>query len=446
MLINRDQLLSKIKAGELITEELLKDIVSFADQQQGKEGPAGRDGRDGLDGAQGPVGPQGPKGETGLPGLPGKDGLPGKIGEQGPIGPEGPQGPKGDSGPVGPQGLPGIKGDKGETGPKGDKGDTPNITVNGIAPDETGDIKVEAGGGGGPVSQAPILLNGGMKSWFGFYGNIIKFESSRKATVPLGFVGKADSKQALPVYPGKVYTVSITRSRLTPTTGNFTLSLPFFTQLEVYSKTSATTGVWVPVETKKLMTYEDKYNNALTSSQLNLKDQHYMTAISFVMPENVSAIFSLRFTVPENNYNLNGEFLPDKPVVVRNSVGFFYGEPDSVETLAYISRPAVQLIDGRSPLGLANGLLGGDLRSRDVLALYPQTVNGIKPDLNGNIAIPGIVSTIDPADLPSISENENGTFDIDKPTPIPEDISFTIKQGGVEKTVNLSQIIEALNL
>ena len=91
--------------------------------------------------------------------------LRGPQGEQGIQGPQGEQGPKGDTGEKGSDGisvthkwsgtileitsasgtssvdLKGEKGDKGETGPQGEQGGVK--TVNGVAPDDTGDVKID---------------------------------------------------------------------------------------------------------------------------------------------------------------------------------------------------------------------------------------------------------------------------------------------------------------
>lgn len=61
----------------------------------------------------------------------------GLQGPQGPQGIQGPQGPKGDTGPVGPTGP------TGPVGPKGESGDVK--TVNGQAPDNYGDVKIQVG-------------------------------------------------------------------------------------------------------------------------------------------------------------------------------------------------------------------------------------------------------------------------------------------------------------
>ena len=93
------------------------DVLSTSWQSIGSlKGPQGERGEPGPQGIQGEIGPEGPKGETG------------QIG---------PQGPQGEQGPAGPQG---------ETGPQGPKGETGGVvSVNGVMPDESGNVDVEAG-------------------------------------------------------------------------------------------------------------------------------------------------------------------------------------------------------------------------------------------------------------------------------------------------------------
>ena len=93
------------------------DVLSTSWQSIGSlKGPQGERGEPGPQGIQGEIGPEGPKGETG------------QIG---------PQGPQGEQGPAGPQG---------ETGPQGPKGETGGVvSVNGVMPDESGKVDVEAG-------------------------------------------------------------------------------------------------------------------------------------------------------------------------------------------------------------------------------------------------------------------------------------------------------------
>lgn len=87
-------------------------------------------------GSKGSIGPQGEKGEKGDTGKQGPQGIQGIQGEKG---------DKGDQGIQGPQGIQGEKGDTGPQGPKGDPGEGSVKTVNGVLPDENGNIEVETG-------------------------------------------------------------------------------------------------------------------------------------------------------------------------------------------------------------------------------------------------------------------------------------------------------------
>ena len=81
-----------------------------------------------------------------LKGPQGERGEPGPQGIQGEIGPEGPKGETGQIGPQGPQGETGPEGPQGETGPQGPKGDAGGVaSVNGIFPDASGNVEVQAG-------------------------------------------------------------------------------------------------------------------------------------------------------------------------------------------------------------------------------------------------------------------------------------------------------------
>lgn len=93
-------------------------------------------------GSKGSIGPQGEKGEKG------------DTGEQGPQGIQGIQGEQGDTGAAftfdmfTAEQLASLKGEKGDTGPQGPKGDPGEgsvKTVNGVSPDENGNIEVETG-------------------------------------------------------------------------------------------------------------------------------------------------------------------------------------------------------------------------------------------------------------------------------------------------------------
>lgn len=101
-------------------------LASDIDKKVGPEGP------------QGPQGIQGPKGDKGEQGI------------QGERGPEGPQGTQGERGEQGIQGIQGPKGDEGPQGPKGADGEGSGTvrSVNGIEPDEYGNVEVDGGSGG----------------------------------------------------------------------------------------------------------------------------------------------------------------------------------------------------------------------------------------------------------------------------------------------------------
>ena len=102
-------------------------------------------------GSKGSVGPKGEKGEKGDTGEQGPQGSQGIQGEQGP---QGEKGEKGDTGAAftfdmfTTEQLVSLKGEKGDTGPQGPKGDPGEgsvKTVNGVLPDENGNIEVETG-------------------------------------------------------------------------------------------------------------------------------------------------------------------------------------------------------------------------------------------------------------------------------------------------------------
>ena len=121
---------------------------------QGEQGEKGEKGEQGEQGPAGPAGPQGEKGEQGEQGPAGPAGPAGPQGpqgEQGLVGPQGEQGEKGEKGEKGEQGERGEKGEKGEQGPQGEQGiqgpqGEPGVytKVNGIAPDETGNVTLTA--------------------------------------------------------------------------------------------------------------------------------------------------------------------------------------------------------------------------------------------------------------------------------------------------------------
>ena len=92
-------------------------------------------------------GPQGPQGETGPRGPQGIQGIQGKQGVQGATGPQGPKGDKGDRGERGLQGIQGPQGETGPRGPEGPRGLSGGVaSVNGVKPDENGNVTIEAGG------------------------------------------------------------------------------------------------------------------------------------------------------------------------------------------------------------------------------------------------------------------------------------------------------------
>lgn len=126
----------------------------------GPQGEKGEKGEKGDTGEQGPQGIQGEKGDKGDQGIQGPQGIQGEKGDTGPQGIQGEQGPKGEKGEKGDTGaaftfdmftaeqLASLKGEKGDTGPQGPKGDPCEgsvKTVNGVLPDENGNVEVQAG-------------------------------------------------------------------------------------------------------------------------------------------------------------------------------------------------------------------------------------------------------------------------------------------------------------
>ena len=124
---------------------------------QGEKGEKGEKGDTGDQGPQGIQGIQGEKGDKGDQGIQGIQGEKGDTGAQGIQGEQGPQGEKGEKGDTGAaftfdmfttEQLASLKGEKGDTGPQGPKGDPGEgsvKTVNGVLPDENGNIEVETG-------------------------------------------------------------------------------------------------------------------------------------------------------------------------------------------------------------------------------------------------------------------------------------------------------------
>ena len=127
---------------------------------QGEKGEKGEKGDTGDQGPQGIQGIQGEKGDKGDQGIQGPQGIQGEKGDTGSQGIQGEQGPQGEKGEKGDTGdaftfdmftteqlalLKGEKGDTGPQGPKGDPGEGSVKTVNGVSPDENGNVEVQAG-------------------------------------------------------------------------------------------------------------------------------------------------------------------------------------------------------------------------------------------------------------------------------------------------------------
>lgn len=158
-----------------IWSEQTEDWVSVGPLRgpQGLQGPAG---------AQGETGPQGPQGEQGVQGIRGIQGPKGDPGETGPQGPQGDTGPQGPKGDTGEQGIQGPKGDTGETGPQGEQGiqgpqgkqgiqgaEGPQgprgypANVNGVTPDNDGNITLSASSVGAVGYNTPQTLTDAQK-------------------------------------------------------------------------------------------------------------------------------------------------------------------------------------------------------------------------------------------------------------------------------------------
>lgn len=158
-----------------IWSEQAEDWVSVGPLRgpQGPQGPAG---------AQGETGPQGPQGEQGVQGIQGIQGPKGDTGETGPQGPQGDTGPQGPKGDTGEQGIQGPKGDTGETGPQGEQGiqgpqgeqgiqgpEGPQgprgypANVNGVTPDNDGNITLSASSVGAVGYNTPQTLTDAQK-------------------------------------------------------------------------------------------------------------------------------------------------------------------------------------------------------------------------------------------------------------------------------------------
>ena len=158
-----------------IWSEQTEDWVSVG-PLRGPQGPQGPVGAQGEAGPQGPQGEQGVQGIRGIQGPKGDPGEPGPQGEKGDTGPQGPkgdtgepgiQGPKGDTGETGPQGKQGIQGPQGEQGiqgpegPQGPRGYPAN--VNGVTPDNDGNITLSASSVGAVGYNTPQTLTDAQK-------------------------------------------------------------------------------------------------------------------------------------------------------------------------------------------------------------------------------------------------------------------------------------------
>ena len=154
----------EVKFKELTTVDFTNvNILGITGFQgpQGDQGPEGPQGVAGPQGEQGIAGPQGPEGPQGVAGPQGVDGA------QGAVGPQGSEGPQGIAGP---QGIDGAQGPQGDQGPAGINGVQSiiagtNITIDPIG--GTGDVTINAAGGGGMYNSNYIPFKGNMSG----YGN-----------------------------------------------------------------------------------------------------------------------------------------------------------------------------------------------------------------------------------------------------------------------------------
>ena len=138
---------------------------------QGDTGPIGPQGPQGEQGAQGVQGIQGPKGDTGATGPQGEQGIQGARGEKGEPGATGPIGPQG---PQGPRGYP--------------------ASVNGVTPDNNGNITLSATNVGAVSYDAPQSLTAAQQAQA--LSNIGGAESSHTHS------GQAISPAAIELFPG----------------------------------------------------------------------------------------------------------------------------------------------------------------------------------------------------------------------------------------------------
>ena len=106
---------------------------------------------------KGPKGDKGDKGDRGIQGVQGLKGDQGIQGIQGPTGPKGDKGDKGDRGEQGIQGIQGIQGPVGPQGPEGPRGLSGGVaSVNGIAPDENGNVEFEVASSWNDLTDKPF--------------------------------------------------------------------------------------------------------------------------------------------------------------------------------------------------------------------------------------------------------------------------------------------------
>ena len=138
---------------------------------QGDTGPIGPQGPQGEQGAQGVQGIQGPKGDAGATGPQGEQGIQGARGEKGDPGATGPIGPQG---PQGPRGYP--------------------ASVNGVTPDNNGNITLSATNVGAVSYDAPQSLTAAQQAQA--LSNIGGAESSHTHS------GQAISPAAIELFPG----------------------------------------------------------------------------------------------------------------------------------------------------------------------------------------------------------------------------------------------------
>lgn len=137
-------------------------------------------------GDTGPIGPQGPQGEQGAQGVQGIQGPKGDAGATGPQGEQGIQGARGE------KGDPGATGPIGPQGPQGPRGYPAN--VNGVTPDNNGNITLSATNVGAVSYDAPQSLTAAQQAQA--LSNIGGAESSHTHS------GQAISPAAIELFPG----------------------------------------------------------------------------------------------------------------------------------------------------------------------------------------------------------------------------------------------------